>query len=259
MKNASNPNMRILLISFFLVPFFVAEGQPSTEKRITLGDAVSLALLNNPGLTNEPEKRILVGNVEKAWFQLVFEKSKTSVIQKQANLMQNMAGVADLRYEAGDIDILERNNMIAHYADVNTSLSRMEDDMSISRNNLKILLRVKDELMPLDSVPVMYALKKYEQTAPVSDSTELFIHERMRENLEYELNNYFKKLQYFNRVGLPQAEQLLEINRIKFENEDIDYSEYTQRVGEAFYIQLEYLQTLNNYNQTAIQLESYAY
>ncbi len=68
--------------------------------------------------------------------------------------------VADLRYEAGDIDLLEKNSLISRFADVNTSLSRMEDDLSISRNNLKILLLVQDDLMPADSVLVMYALKK---------------------------------------------------------------------------------------------------
>ncbi len=116
-----------------------------------------------------------------------------------------MAHVADLRYEAGDIDLLEKNNMISQFADVNTSLSRMEDDLSISRNNLKILLLVKDELMPRDSVLVMYALKKNEQPATATDSTEQFIHERKQENLEYELNNYFKKLQYFNQVELSRG------------------------------------------------------
>ncbi len=109
-------------------------------------------------------KKALVGNVEKTYFQLVYEKSKTRIIQQQASLMQNMANVADLRYEAGDIDLLEKNSMISRFAHVNTSLSRMEDDLSISRNNLKILLLVKDELMPADSVLVMYALKKNERT-----------------------------------------------------------------------------------------------
>ncbi len=39
---------------------------------------------------------------------------------------------------------------------------------------------------------------------------------------------------YFNQVGLGQADQLLEINRVKFENEDIDYTEYVQKADEAF-------------------------
>ena len=105
----------------------------------------------------------------------------------------------------------------------------------------------------------MYALKKTGPPVSLMDSTGQFIHDRRKENLEYELNNYFKKLQYFNMVGLGQADQLLEINRAKFENEDIDYTEYTQKAAEAFQIQLDYLETLNNYNQTAIQLEFYAY
>jgi outer membrane protein TolC len=259
MKNASNPNMRIFLILFLLIPFSLIEGQYVPEKKISLSDAVSLALLNNTGTNNEDVKKVLVGNVEKTYYQLVYEKNKTSIIQQEAGLMQNLAGVADLRYEAGDIDLLEKNSLISRFSDVNTSLSRMEDDMSISRNNLKILLLVKDDLMPADSVLVMYALRKNERKAPELDSTGQFIHERKRENLEYELNNYFKKLQYFNQVGLEQADQLLEINRVKFENEDIDYTEYTQKADEAFQIRLDYLEMLNKYNQTAIQLEFYAY
>lgn len=251
--------MRIFLILSLLIPFFPTEGQSSTEIKITLGDAISLALLNNSELNNDEAKKALVGNVEKTYFQLVYEKNKTSIIRQEAGLMQNMASVADMRYEAGDIDLLEKNSMILRFAEVNTSLSRMEDDLSISRNNLKILLLVKDELMPVDSMLVMYALKKNERSVSGLDSTMQFIHERKQENLEYELNNYFKKLQYFNQVGLGQADQLLKINRAKFENEDIDYTEYTQKADEAFQIRLDYLETLNNYNQTAIQLEFYAY
>ncbi len=152
--------MRIFLILSLLIPFFQTDGQPSPEKKITLGDAISLALLNNTGLNNDAVKRSLVGNVEKTYFQLVYEKNKTRVIQQEASLMQNMAIVADLRYEAGDIDLLEKNSLISRFADVNTSLSRMEDDLSISRNNLKILLLVQDDLMPADSLLIMYALKK---------------------------------------------------------------------------------------------------
>jgi heavy metal efflux system protein len=102
-------------------------------------------------------------------------------------------------------------------------------------------------------------LKKNGRSVSSIDSTEQFIHERKQENLEYELNSYFKKLQYFNRVGLSKADQLLEINRAKFDNEDIDYTEYIQKADEAFRIRLDYLETLNQYNQTAIQLEFYAY
>jgi outer membrane protein TolC len=244
---------------FLLFFFSLSEGQSSPEKKITLNDAISLALLNNTGLDNEAVKKILVGNVEKTYFQLVYEKNKTSILQEEARLMQNMAEVADLRFEAGDIDLLEKNRMISSLAVVNTSLSGMEDDLSISRNNLKILLLVKDELMPADSVLVMYALRKNERPRSGLDSTGQFIHERKRENLEYELNRYFKKLQYFSQVGLDQADRLFSIYTIKYEQEEIDYTEYIEKADEAFKIRLDYVETLNNYNQTAIQLEFYAY
>jgi outer membrane protein TolC len=251
--------MRIFLLVFLLFPFSMMRGQVPAEKKISLGDAISLALLNNTGLNHNDARKELVGKIEKTYFQLVYQQNKAGILQQEAGLMQNMVNIADLRYEAGDIDLLEKNRMISRFEDINTVLSEMEDELSISRNNLKILLLVQDELMPADSVPVMYALRKNEKPVSGIDSTSEFIHERTKENLEYELNNYFKKLQYFNRVALGQADQILQINRVKFENEDIDYTEYTQKADEAFQIRLGYLETLNNYNQTAIQLESYAY
>ncbi len=251
--------MRVFLILFLLILFFRSEGQSSPWKRISLSDAVSLAFLNHTDQNTEDARKIMAGNVKKTYFRLVYEVNKTSVIQEQAGLMKNMVSVADLRYEAGDIDVIEKNQMISRFAEINTSLSRMEDDLSISRNNLKILLLVKDDLMPADSVLEMYALKKNDHPVSKPDSTAQFVHERKRENLESELNNYFKQLQYYSHVGLVKAEQLLGINRMKFENEDIDYTEYVEKTGEAFQIRLDYLETLNNYNQTAIQLEYHAY
>ncbi len=83
--------MRIFLILSLLIPFFPTVGQLSPEKKITLRDAISLALLNNTGLNHDDVKRSLVGNVEKTYFQLMYEKNKTHIIQQQASLMQNMA------------------------------------------------------------------------------------------------------------------------------------------------------------------------
>jgi hypothetical protein len=221
--------MRISLILFLMFFSLLSKAQLPPEKKITLGDAISLALLNNTTLHNDTGKKILVGNVEKTYYQLVYEKNKTNIIRQEAALMQNLDNVADLRYEAGDIDLLEKNSLVSRFADVNTSLSGMEDALSISRNNLKILLLVPDELMPSDSLLIMYALKKKDPSDAVLDSTQQFIRERKQENLEYELNNYFKKLQYFSQTGLGQADHILEINRAKFENEEIDYTEYTQK------------------------------
>jgi hypothetical protein len=58
---------------------------------------------------------------------------------------------------------------------------------------------------------------------------------------------------------LTHADIILQTSRAKFNAEEIDYLEFTEDIAEAFKIKLEYLETMNNYNQKAIQLEYYAY
>jgi cobalt-zinc-cadmium resistance protein CzcA len=79
------------------------------------------------------------------------------------------------------------------------------------------------------------------------------------ENLIAELTKYFRQLQYYNEYGLKQADEIIRNARIQFEKENIEYNEYVQNLSLALSIKKEYLETLNNYNQTAIQLEFYAY
>ncbi|MBN1415595.1 MAG: CusA/CzcA family heavy metal efflux RND transporter [Bacteroidales bacterium] len=79
------------------------------------------------------------------------------------------------------------------------------------------------------------------------------------ENLLAELTKYFRQLQYYNQYGLEQANEIIRNAGLQFEKENIDYLEYVQTLSQAIAIKTGYLETLNNYNQTAIQLEFYAY
>jgi cobalt-zinc-cadmium resistance protein CzcA len=79
------------------------------------------------------------------------------------------------------------------------------------------------------------------------------------ENLIAELTKYFRQLQYYNEYGLKQAGEIIRNARLQFEKENIEYVEFTQSLSLALTIKTGYLETLNNYNQTAIQLEFYAY
>ncbi len=79
------------------------------------------------------------------------------------------------------------------------------------------------------------------------------------ENLIIELNKYFRQTEYFNQIALPQSDEIVRNAVLQFKKENIDYSEYLQLILSAYEIRLQYLETINNYNQTAIQLEFYAY
>ena len=79
------------------------------------------------------------------------------------------------------------------------------------------------------------------------------------ENLLFELNKYFKQVEYYKDNALIQADELIHTTQLKFEKEEIDYFEYIQGISTGLQLKRDYLETVNNYNQTAIQLELYAY
>lgn len=88
---------------------------------------------------------------------------------------------------------------------------------------------------------------------------EAFLTDKTIENLVAELTLHFRQIQYYDEYGLNQADEIIRSARIQFEKENMDYMEYVQSLSDALSIKTQYLETLNNYNQTAIQLEFYAY
>lgn len=79
------------------------------------------------------------------------------------------------------------------------------------------------------------------------------------EKMMIKLNKLFERLNYFYDFALKQAYLIEEIAIKKFKTNSIEYISYFQSINTAYKIRLEYLDTLNNYNQTAIELELYAY
>jgi hypothetical protein len=251
--------MRLSGILFLLALFFLNAGQHGTVKKITPEEAVSLAIRNNTSLKSYSQKKALVAEVENVLYTLVYQVNRYNILQKQAYLMRDLERVANLRFKEGDIDLLEKTGMISRFIEIKTAISMLSDDIAISGNKLKLLLLSKDDLLPVDSVLSMYTIQKGNDNSSGLDSSAQFVYEKKRENLEYALNSCFKKIQYFRQFALGKSDILLEVTTVRHEKEDIDYTEYTQGVDEAFQIQLDYLETLRNYNQIAIQLELYAY
>ena len=69
---------------------------------------------------------------------------------------------------------------------------------------------------------------------------------------EYELNK--EKLKYYNSEGLQVASILMTVADKSYKAGDISYVEFIQSISKAYEIQSSYLQTVNNYNQSAINL-----
>ncbi|MBN2523648.1 MAG: TolC family protein, partial [Bacteroidales bacterium] len=116
------------------------------------------------------------------------------------------------------------------------------------------------------SFPVLFFHKKSEVQkakleAQVSENEydyQSFAINKTIENLILDLDMSFKKLMYFDKYALLQAEQIMQTATLQLEKEEIEYVEYIRQIAESISIKLEYLEILNQYNQTAIQLEFYA-
>jgi cobalt-zinc-cadmium resistance protein CzcA len=75
------------------------------------------------------------------------------------------------------------------------------------------------------------------------------------ENQFLQLEKYGHMLRYYEDKALMQADMMLEHSLRAFSAGNISYVEYANAASGAFDIRMEYLETMNNYNQTIIRLD----
>lgn len=78
--------------------------------------------------------------------------------------------------------------------------------------------------------------------------------ERYKNQLQQLLEAHALKVTYYESEGLDLAENILHTSSLSYELGEIDFFRYIQSLESAQMIQLEYLDALNSYNQTAITL-----
>ncbi|MBN2213399.1 MAG: CusA/CzcA family heavy metal efflux RND transporter [Bacteroidales bacterium] len=114
---------------------------------------------------------------------------------------------------------------------------------------------------PLWFPPVNSNIKKAKAERDIELNTleqHKFSIEKDIENLLFDLNKYFKQIEFFKKYALVQADELIKTASIQFNKEEIEYTEFIHGISTGLNLKMEYLETINNYNQTAIQLEIYA-
>ena len=114
---------------------------------------------------------------------------------------------------------------------------------------------------PLWFLPGNSEIKKAKAERDIALNTlehQKFVIEKDIENLLYDLNKYFKQIEFFKKYALVQADELIKTASIQYDKEEIEYTEFINGISTGLNLKMEYLETINNYNQTAIQLEIYA-
>jgi len=64
-------------------------------------------------------------------------------------------------------------------------------------------------------------------------------------------------LKYYESKGLSQAEAIIQSSNLAYRGGEINFAELTQYLSQAIDIQKNYLDVLNQFNQSAIQLNYY--
>jgi len=74
-------------------------------------------------------------------------------------------------------------------------------------------------------------------------------------SLLLELNKNKNTVDYYEKQAVPEADLIIAQATISFKSGEIDYSEYLISLNRAIAIQLNYLEAVNNYNQTVISID----
>jgi hypothetical protein len=265
--------MRVLLIIALLLQVSATSAQADNKKVMTVDEALKLAHYSNPNALSDSGWKKLSIDIKSAWYLLLFKIHKWQTLQDYQYLLGDLDRIAALRYQAGDVELLMKSAFIGKLAEIQAATAISANEIDMTENLLQQLLFINYEIVPADTPLSLYQIDKgldngqylNDQLKPnVQGDTllrryETFINAKSVENKQLGLDNFFIRLQYFYSFGLAHAETILQTSRVKFKTEEIDYLEFTETIAEAFKIKLEYLEILNDYNQSAIYLEYYAY
>jgi cobalt-zinc-cadmium resistance protein CzcA len=70
-----------------------------------------------------------------------------------------------------------------------------------------------------------------------------------------ELSKYSTSLDYYEKQAVPEADLIIEQATLSYKAGAMDYLDYILTLNRALGIRQNYLEALNNYNQTIISLE----
>ena len=96
--------------------------------------------------------------------------------------------------------------------------------------------------------------KDYQQS--VTDYNTLSLNSAYQQTMQQlEKNN--DMITYYQQTGLTQAEAIIKAANLSYQSGEISFAELSQFLTQAIDIQKNYLDVLNDYNQSAIQLNYY--
>jgi hypothetical protein len=236
-------NTIIILLYFYLgMSCLGVMAQERGERVIGLREAMDLAAAN----LNDTISDVYAADIKSEYYQWIYGYSRLKVLDKKRALYALLMDNSRLHYESGETDVAGKVLPHIDYLEVESQYADAGYDVRISENNLKKLLFTGDSLIPQSDSLVKYFSADYRE----------FMKQRETVELELMVKKYEDQLACFEKI-LALSGQLAEVAADRYENEDIEYSDYAGMVGRALDLELEYLRILNLYNQAAIREELY--
>ncbi|AWA28978.1 CusA/CzcA family heavy metal efflux RND transporter [Flavobacterium magnum] len=232
------------------------------------------------GETSNLEKLSAISKYEEV--RLLKRQAEADIIIYQ-NTLQKLLGndqeilVADSKLQrlplivANDSAAIRKNPMLAYYSQ---KISLATSQLSLEKNKFLPDLSIGYFNQSLDGIsgfqgvqvgigiPIFFSAQqarvqsaKIKQDIARNDALEFenslraFFNQQLQENKKYS-----ELLDYYETTGLNQAQQILRITQFSYKKGEIGYVEYIQNLTQALAIRSGYLDALNQYNQTVINI-----
>jgi cobalt-zinc-cadmium resistance protein CzcA len=112
--------------------------------------------------------------------------------------------------------------------------------------------------IPLWFVPNTSRIKAAKLKEKVSQTNAEYYSKSITANYQQQLgeySKYFNSLDYYEKQAIPEADMIIEQATRSYKAGAMDYIDYILNLSRALEIKQNYLETLNNYNQTIISIE----
>jgi heavy metal efflux system protein len=113
-------------------------------------------------------KADLSAQVKSAYFSWVFSFAISGIYEEEKNLFSKLTEIAALRYQLGEISILDKTISLTHVSEVEGLYLNSLDDIAIAENKLRLLLQDTHSYVPESFVPELYQIQKASDTSTYS-------------------------------------------------------------------------------------------
>ncbi|MEE9348851.1 MAG: CusA/CzcA family heavy metal efflux RND transporter [Flavobacteriaceae bacterium] len=154
--------------------------------------------------------------------------------------------ILDAKYKLAKTDLLPKFNLGYNY-EINSFIDGNSNGFQVGMNIplLKGAKKAKLKIAKLEQDIVEEQANNYK----------LLLASKQQQLLSL-LSKYDENLNYYNIEGKQLADAILKIASSSFKNGEIDFFKYIQSLETTYDIKLAYLEDLNKYNQTIIQLNN---